>query len=468
MELAWHTQKNHMKDVKGKEMEQERKGTISNEDIDLNRTKHNVELVESQHTLYQRVKKRVNELKESGSRVQANSVVMYSNILTVPEEQALIWGEEKTDAYFKACYEFFCNEFGKENVVSAKIHKDETTPHMHLHFVPVNKENGKLQARISMNKAKINTIHDELPQFLQARGFNVSRGSGKTKGKNIEDVHEYKQVQRKIADLEKYHRTRHEILQHQLHQKEVKVAQEIQRFEKLQMEQQESYETYKQNLVRQAEEEVKSQIQAQTDIATAELKQLQQTINLKKKIVENIPIVPIKVEATKEVITRTEKIGILKTNKIEEETGNVIISNEDFERLKTAANNNATIKLNYRHLLTIEPLTENTELKQQNAKLQNENNQLRQQNQTLQTERKSLRQEIDQLSMNVNTLKQEVTVLFNVSRQFLKERTPTTDAFREAFHSFANKVAERLPNSLFKQLHSNSNKRASQQRDLER
>lgn len=181
---------------------------------------------------------------------------------------------------------------------------------------------------------------------------------------------------------------------------------------------------------------MKSQIQAQTDIATAELKQLQQTINLKKKIVENIPIVPIKVEATKEVITRTEKIGILKTNKIEEETGNVIISNEDFERLKTAANNNATIKLNYRHLLTIEPLTENTELKQQNAKLQNENNQLRQQNQTLQTERKSLRQEIDQLSMNVNTLKQEVTVLFNVSRQFLKERTPTTDAFREAFHSF--------------------------------
>ncbi|EPN6058441.1 MobV family relaxase [Enterococcus faecalis] len=193
MELAWNTQKNQMSDVKGKEMEQERKGKISNEDIDLEKTKYNYDLVEDERPLYQRVKSRVEELKESGSRVQKNSVVMYSNILTVPEEQAKIWGEEKTDEYFKACYDFFSKEFGVENVVSAKIHKDETTPHMHLHFVPVNKENGRLQARVSMNKAKINYIHDELPIFLQERGFDVVRGKGKTE-KNIENIHEYKQV----------------------------------------------------------------------------------------------------------------------------------------------------------------------------------------------------------------------------------------------------------------------------------
>lgn len=193
LELAWNTQKNQMSDVKGKEMEQERKGKISNEDIDLEKTKYNYDLVEDERPLYQRVKSRVEELKESGSRVQKNSVVMYSNILTVPEEQAKVWGEEKTDEYFKACYDFFSKEFGVENVVSAKIHKDETTPHMHLHFVPVNKENGRLQARVSMNKAKINYIHDELPIFLQERGFDVVRGKGKTE-KNIENIHEYKQV----------------------------------------------------------------------------------------------------------------------------------------------------------------------------------------------------------------------------------------------------------------------------------
>lgn len=202
MELAWNTQKNQLSDVKGKEMEQERKGKISNEDIDLDRTKNNIELVESEKNLYQRVKDRVDDLKQNGSRVQKNSVVMYSNILTVPEAQASIWGEQKTDDYFKACYEFFCEEFGKENVVSAKIHKDETTPHMHLHFVPVNKENGKLQARISMNKAKINYIHDELPKFLRERGFDVVRASGKTKENNIENIHEFKEVKKKISEKE--------------------------------------------------------------------------------------------------------------------------------------------------------------------------------------------------------------------------------------------------------------------------
>lgn len=202
MELAWNAQKNQLSDVKGKEMEQERKGTISNEDIDLDRTKNNVELVESDETLYQRVKDRVDDLKANGSRVQKNSVVMYSNILTVPEEQANLWGEQKTDDYFKACYEFFCDEFGKENVVSAKIHKDETTPHMHLHFVPVNKENGKLQARVSMNKAKINYIHDELPKFLREHGFEVKRASGKTKENNIDDIHEFKEVKKQIAEKE--------------------------------------------------------------------------------------------------------------------------------------------------------------------------------------------------------------------------------------------------------------------------
>ena len=148
MELAWNAQKNQMSDIKGKEMEQERKGKISNEDIDLEKTRDNYDLVDSDQTLYNQVKNRVAALKESGSRVQKNSVVMYSNILTVSAEQAEIWGEEKTDDYFKACYDFFSEEFGRQNVVSAKVHKDETAPHMHLHFVPVNKENGKLQARI--------------------------------------------------------------------------------------------------------------------------------------------------------------------------------------------------------------------------------------------------------------------------------------------------------------------------------
>ena len=189
MEFAWNIEKNKMSDIKGKEMEQERKGKISNEEIDLDKTHLNYDLVESNKNLYQRVKDRVEEVR-AVSRIQKNSVVDYSNIITVPKEQFEKWGLDKSKKYLEEVYNYFCEEFGKENVVSAKVHLDETTPHMHLHFVPVNKENGKLQARALMTPVRINKIHTEAPKYLQEKGFEVERGKGKTE-KSL-DIHRYK------------------------------------------------------------------------------------------------------------------------------------------------------------------------------------------------------------------------------------------------------------------------------------
>lgn len=205
MYLAWNTQKNKMSDVKGKEYEQEREGEIKNNEIDSERTHLNYDLIQSDKNLYQRVKKRVDELKQSGSRVQKNSVVTYSNILTVPAEQSEEWGEEKTADYFKACTEYFQQKFGEENVVSAKVHLDETAPHMHLHFLPVSQETGKLQARSVMNKKGLNDIHNELPIFLQERGFDVERGTGeatKQRGGNVNDVHKFKEIEHEKSILD--------------------------------------------------------------------------------------------------------------------------------------------------------------------------------------------------------------------------------------------------------------------------
>lgn len=189
MEFAWNTQKNKMSDVKGKEMEQDRKGRVSNMDIDSDKTHLNFDFVESNKTLYQRVKDRVDEVR-SVSRIQRNSVVDFSNIITVPKEQYEKWGVDRSKDYLREVYNYFCIEFGKENVVSAKVHLDETTPHMHLHFVPVNQENGKLQARNVMTPVRINSIHTTATRYLQEKGFEVERGKGKTE-KSL-DIHRFK------------------------------------------------------------------------------------------------------------------------------------------------------------------------------------------------------------------------------------------------------------------------------------
>lgn len=190
MEFAWNAQKNKMSDVKGKENEQERKGFIRNKDIDLSKTHLNYDLVESNLNLYQRVKKRVEEVREN-SRIQKNSVVDVSNIITLNKEQFEEWEEDKSKEYFREVYNYFCDEFGKENVVSAKVHMDETTPHMHLHFVPI--KDGKLQCRSVLNQSRFNKVHTNAPKYLQEKGFNVVRGNGKTKERgNIDNIHEYK------------------------------------------------------------------------------------------------------------------------------------------------------------------------------------------------------------------------------------------------------------------------------------
>lgn len=190
MEFAWNAQKNKMSDIKGKENEQERKGLIRNKDIDLSKTHLNYDLVESNLNLYQRIKKRVEEVKEN-SRIQKNSVVDVSNTITLNKEQFEEWGEDKSKEYFREVYNYFCDEFGKENVVSAKVHMDETTPHMHLHFVPIRDD--KLQCRSVLNQSRFNKVHTNAPKYLQEKGFNVIRGNGKTKERgNIDNIHEYK------------------------------------------------------------------------------------------------------------------------------------------------------------------------------------------------------------------------------------------------------------------------------------
>lgn len=200
MEFAWNTQKNKLSDVKGKEIEQDRKSdNLKNDDIDKSKTHLNYDLIQSNLNLYQRVKNRVDAVRQN-SRIQKNSVVMYSNVITVNKNEFQKWETEKTKAYFECVTEFFQNEFGKENVVSAKVHLDETTPHMHLHFVPISQE-GKLQARKVMTPSKINKIHSDAPKFLQSKGFDVERGKGETGRKNIKDIHKYK-LEKLVSSVE--------------------------------------------------------------------------------------------------------------------------------------------------------------------------------------------------------------------------------------------------------------------------
>lgn len=74
--------------------------------------------------------------------------------------------------FFERTYEFLANRYGEQNVVSAYVHRDETSDHMHFSFVPVteDKKRGgeKLSAKEVITRGDLRTFHEDLERHLDS------------------------------------------------------------------------------------------------------------------------------------------------------------------------------------------------------------------------------------------------------------------------------------------------------------
>lgn len=76
--------------------------------------------------------------KKKTRKIKDNAVIALCFVCTSDEEtMKKLEKEGKLDAWIKKNIEWFQREFGKENVVSAMLHVDETTPHLHITVVPI-------------------------------------------------------------------------------------------------------------------------------------------------------------------------------------------------------------------------------------------------------------------------------------------------------------------------------------------
>ena len=109
----------------------------SNPDIDYSRSAGNYELHESASASYpQAIQNRIDDLLLVKA-VRKDAVHMCGLVVSSDKAFFDTLNAEETRRFFEESAAFLTDFVGRENVISAMVHMDEKTPHMHFLHVPV-------------------------------------------------------------------------------------------------------------------------------------------------------------------------------------------------------------------------------------------------------------------------------------------------------------------------------------------
>ncbi|MQH58294.1 plasmid recombination protein, partial [Escherichia coli] len=249
-----------------------------NEDIDHSKTHLNYDLVNDRKQNFNDLIDEKIERNYTGKRkIRKDAVKHIDGMITSDNKFFSNQTPADTKRFFEHAKEFLEQEYGKDNLLYATVHMDEKTPHMHFGIVPITKD-GRLSAKdVVGNKKALTSFQDRFNEYVNERGYELERGTSRElTNRQHEQVSRYKQK----TD---YHRQEYE------------------------------HESQKLDDIKQKNENMLQEYQKALDTLKTPLN------------------VPYELEK--------EKVGGL-FNKELQETGNVVISHDDFmqfqEQIKTA------------------------------------------------------------------------------------------------------------------------------------
>lgn len=290
---------------------QRENNNYENEDIDHSKTYLNYDLVNANKQNFNNLIDEKIEQNYTGKRkIRTDAIKHVDGLITSDNEFFKDKSQDEIRAFFEHSKEFIENEYGKDNLLYATVHRDEKTPHMHFGIVPITQD-GRLSAKeVIGNKKALTEFQDRFNEYVNQRGYDLERGQSRqvTNAKH-DQVSRYKQKT-------EYHKQEYE--------------RESQKLSHIQQKNNELIEQYQKSLE-----------------------------TLKK---------PLNVKYEHE----TEKVGGL-FNKEIQKTGNVVISQEDFNAFQKQIEAAQLIKDDYEYIKSDKALND----------LKNENNKLREQNKDL-------------------------------------------------------------------------------------
>ena len=145
----------------------------SNPDVDMSRSHLNFHLVTPQRKYRAEAEK---QIAEAGCRTRSDSVRVVEALVTASPE--FFKGKKKGEikAYFQEALDFIREHQDPKTIISAVVHMDEKTPHMHLCFVPLTAD-GRLSAKeIVGNKKKLTQWQDRFWEHMVKKYPDLERG----------------------------------------------------------------------------------------------------------------------------------------------------------------------------------------------------------------------------------------------------------------------------------------------------
>lgn len=159
-------------------------------DIDKARIPLNYDLVNQEDINYLERVKTIIEANRASKRAIRKDATVYCECI-ISSDSAFFENltEDKQKEFFKSSLDYLKNKIGEEFIISANVHMDETTPHMHVGFVPIIENS--LSAKKLIDRKFLREVQDQLPAYLKNLGFDIQRGIENSKRKH-KDTKEFK------------------------------------------------------------------------------------------------------------------------------------------------------------------------------------------------------------------------------------------------------------------------------------
>mgnify|MGYP005772665157 CR=1 FL=1 len=181
-----------------------RNKNYSNDNIDKEKSYLNYSLKNPKYS-YEKEFDRIREKYNLKGQIKTVSNIACEYIITSDKEFFEKIGENETKRYFETAYQFVCEykNLGEQYILSAKVHMDEQSPHLHLVFLPVVHTQDKKGNNIDKlacsefwkAKDSYRQLQNAFYDYMVSHNFELERGLPKEEtGREHLDLKEYKEI----------------------------------------------------------------------------------------------------------------------------------------------------------------------------------------------------------------------------------------------------------------------------------